>query len=84
VGRSLVAELWSEHGRHALQPQPETREAAARLSLSAPSLEARGQTALETRWEMVSAAAGEVAAVGLEEVLVLDDRIRVDYQFIEP
>jgi hypothetical protein len=33
---------------------------------------------------MVSAAAGEVAAVGLEEVLVLDDRIRVDYQFIEP
>jgi hypothetical protein len=36
-------------------------------------------------WEMVSTNGGEVVAVGLE-VLVLDDddRIRLDYQFIEP
>jgi hypothetical protein len=36
------------------------------------------------RWEMVSAADGSVAAVGLE-ILVLDGqgRIRTDYQFIE-
>ena len=117
VRRSLIAELWSEHGRHVLQPPAEMREAAARLGFSEPTLEACGQTALEARvtrayqefvqpgqylfrsrgnaerlhdhvkfnWEMVTTAAGEVAAVGLE-ILVLDedDRIRVDYQFIEP
>jgi hypothetical protein len=114
---SLIAELWSEHGRHVLQPPEEMRVAAARLGFSEPTLEARGHTALEARvarayeefvepgqylfrsrgnaerlhdhvkfnWEMVSRAAGEVAAVGLEVLFVdEDDRFRVDYQFIEP
>jgi hypothetical protein len=33
---------------------------------------------------MVSTAAGKVAAVGLEVLVLDDDRIRVDYPFIEP
>jgi hypothetical protein len=40
--------------------------------------------AVKFGWEMVSSG-GEVAAVGLEFVLLdADGRIRIDYQFIEP
>jgi hypothetical protein len=45
---------------------------------------ARLDDVVKFNWEMVRTSDGEVAAVGLE-VLVLDDdgRIRIDHQFIE-
>jgi hypothetical protein len=35
------------------------------------------------RWEMVPSTGGDVAAVGLEVLLINDGRIRTDFQFIE-
>jgi hypothetical protein len=60
------------------------------LSFATTTLEARGHDELEMRltrefnWEMVRSTTGEVAAAGLE-VLILDADgfIETDYQFIE-
>ena len=48
--RRMIAELWTEDGRHILQPPQEIREIAARpgLAISA-TLEARGYEEIEAR-----------------------------------
>jgi hypothetical protein len=48
--RRMIAELWTEDGRHILQPPQEIREIAARPGIGlASSLEARGYEAIEAR-----------------------------------
>src|ERR671919_3149542 len=46
----MIAELWTEDGRHILQPPEEIREIAARLGLAMTAiLEARGYQEIEAR-----------------------------------
>ena len=46
----MIAELWTEEGRHILQPPQEIREVAARPGLAmTASLEARGYEEIEAR-----------------------------------
>ena len=48
--RRMIAELWTEDGRHILQPPQEIREIAARPGLAiAAILEARGHEEIEAR-----------------------------------
>lgn len=48
--RRMIAELWTEDGRHVLQPPQEIREIAARPGLAmAAILEARGYEEIEAR-----------------------------------
>ncbi len=48
--RRMIAELWTEDGRHILQPPQEIREVAARPGLAmTASLEARGYEEIEAR-----------------------------------
>ena len=48
--RRMIAELWTEDGRHILQPPQEIREIAARPGLAmTASLEARGHKEIEAR-----------------------------------
>ena len=48
--RRTIAELWTEGGRHILQPPQEIREIAARPGIaSTPILEARGHEEIEAR-----------------------------------
>jgi hypothetical protein len=48
--RRLIAELWTEDGRHILQPPQEIREIAARPGLAiTATLEARGHEEIEAR-----------------------------------
>lgn len=48
--RRMIAELWTEDGRHILQPPQEIREVAARPGLGLTAvLEARGYAELEAR-----------------------------------
>jgi hypothetical protein len=48
--RRMIAELWTEDGRHILQPPQEIREIAARPGIGLASiLEARGYEAIEAR-----------------------------------
>ena len=48
--RRMIAELWTEEGRHILQPPQEIREVAARPGLAmTASLEARGYEEIEAR-----------------------------------
>src|SRR5918996_6057757 len=48
--RRLIAELWTEDGRHILQPPQEIREIAARPGLAMTAiLEARGYEEIEAR-----------------------------------
>lgn len=44
---------------------------------------ARLDDVVKFSWEMVRTNDGEVSGVGLEVLVLDDDRIRVDYQFIE-
>src|SRR5918997_6881816 len=48
--RRMIAELWTEDGRHILQPPQEIREIAARPGLAMTAiLEARGYEQIEAR-----------------------------------
>src|SRR5215218_6417125 len=48
--RRMIAELWTEDGRHILQPPQEIREIAARPGLAMTAiLEARGYEEIEAR-----------------------------------
>jgi hypothetical protein len=48
--RRMIAELWTEHGRHILQPPEEIRGIAARPGLAMTAiLEARGYEEIEAR-----------------------------------
>jgi hypothetical protein len=48
--RQLIAELWTEDGRHILQPPQEIREIAAQAGIGLPAvLEARGYEEIEAR-----------------------------------
>src|SRR5262245_6057499 len=48
--RQLIAELWTEDGRHILQPPEEIREIAAQPGIGLPAvLEARGYEEIEAR-----------------------------------
>jgi ketosteroid isomerase-like protein len=48
--RRMIAELWTEDGRHILQPPQEIREIAARPGIALPAiLEARGYEQIEAR-----------------------------------
>jgi hypothetical protein len=48
--RQLIAELWTEGGRHLLQPPQEIRELAAQPGIGMPAiLEARGHDEIEAR-----------------------------------
>jgi hypothetical protein len=48
--RRMIAELWTEEGRHILQPPDEIRAIAARPGLGLPAtLEARGHAEIEAR-----------------------------------
>lgn len=48
--RRTIAELWTQHGRHVLQPPQEIREIAARPGLAMTAiLEARGYEEIEAR-----------------------------------
>ena len=48
--RRMIAELWTEDGRHILQPPQEMREIAARPGITMPAiLEARGYKEIEPR-----------------------------------
>jgi hypothetical protein len=48
--RQLIAELWTEEGRHLLQPPQEIRELAAQPGIGMPAiLEARGHDEIEAR-----------------------------------
>src|SRR5215210_4573582 len=48
--RRMIAELWTEDGRHVLQPPQEIREIAARPGLAMTAiLEARGYEEIEAR-----------------------------------
>jgi hypothetical protein len=48
--RRMIAELWTQDGRHILQPPQEMREIAARPGIALPAiLEARGHEQIEAR-----------------------------------
>jgi hypothetical protein len=48
--RQMIAELWTEDGRHILQPPEEIRAIAARPGIGLPAiLEARGHAEIEAR-----------------------------------
>jgi hypothetical protein len=62
--RRMIAELWTEDGRHILQPPEEIREIAARPGLAMTAiLEARGYEEIEAR--VTSAYEHWVASEGL-------------------
>jgi hypothetical protein len=62
--RRMIAELWTEEGRHVLQPPDEIRAIAARPGLGLPAtLEARGHGEIEAR--AASAYAHWVGSEGL-------------------
>src|ERR687891_1796012 len=57
--RRLIAELWTEDGRHILQPPQEVREIAARPGLAMTAiLEARGYEEIEARARPASTSTG--------------------------
>src|ERR671930_327503 len=78
----MIAELWTEDGRHILQPPQEIREIAARPGIAMTAiLEARGYEQIEAR--AASAYAHWVRSEGLSfRVLAADGRIERDYTFV--
>src|ERR687897_543711 len=80
--RRMIADLWTEDGRHVLQPPQEIRAIAAQPGIGLTAiLEARGYEEIEAR--VAVANDGELFAVGLDFlVLAADGRIERDYTFV--
>ena len=84
--RRMIAELWTEDGRHILQAPEEIREIAARPGLAMPAiLEARGYEEIEAR--AASAYAHWVGSEGLnfrgrDDVERLGDVVKFHWEAI--
>jgi hypothetical protein len=86
--RRMIAELWTEDGRHILQPPEEIREIAALPGIGLTAiLEARGYEEIEAR--VASAYEHWVGSEGLsfrgrDDVERLDDVVKFHWEAVSP
>ena len=84
--RRMIAELWTDDGRHVLQPPQEIREIAARPGLAMTAiLEARGHEQIEARAASVYehwVGSERLSFRGRDDVERLDDVVKFHWEAV--